>query len=326
LDVHSSGLTIANLPVVVKPGAAARAEIVQGPANTFVASPVKPAITVQVRDAFGNPVAAGVRTTLALANNPTGAALGGVAAYTTAGGIATFKAVTVSKPGAGYTLVARAGTGTSAPSAAFTVYSAVRFGLTVSAGTRVEAGTAFTVTVTALNALKQPDPTYVGTVRFTSTASPLAGLPADYTFQPTDAGVATFTVTLRKAGLQTLTIADLVKPTVKGVASLTVTPAALSRFLISGLPTLLASNVARSFTVTAQDAYGNTITGYRGAVQFTNSGGTAILPAAYTFTALDKGRHVFRVTFQTPGLDQSLTVTDLADPGVTGTVGGITVA
>jgi hypothetical protein len=311
--------------IVVKPGAATQAEFMKPIADGFIATPLKPLVTVLVRDVFGNPVAPGVRTTLRLVNNPTGAVLSGGSALTTAGGVATFKALGLNKPGEGYALEARAGTGVSAPSSAFTVYQTVRLGMTVSTGTQVEAGTAFDVTVAALNSLNQADLTYTGTVRFTSTAGPLADLPADYTFQPADNGVHTFTVTVRKAGLQSLTVADLVKPTVKAVAKLTVTPAALSRFLISALPLTVPANVARTFTVTAQDQYGNTITGYRGTVLFSNTGGTALLPGPYTFSALNKGKKTFTVKFQTQGAGQSLTVTDQADAGIFGSVTGITV-
>ena len=96
--------------------------------------------------------------------------------------------------------------------------------MVVSAGTQVQSGVSFTITVTALTAQNVPDTTYLGTVRFTSSASPLATLPPDYTFVAGDNGVHTFTVTLSKVGLQTVTVADLLKATVKKSVSLTVTP------------------------------------------------------------------------------------------------------
>jgi hypothetical protein len=324
--VTSAGLTDGQSGgVVVKPGVAAQLSFVGGPANTFINTPVKPPVTVRVFDAFDNPVGAGVKVLLGLANNPTLAGLSGKSALTDASGLATFKALTVSKGGVGYTLVARSGTGTSSPSPAFTVYKATHFKLTTSVVSPVVAGTSFTVTVTALDGLNHPDPTYVGTVHFSSTASPMADLPAYYTFQPADNGQQTFTVTLKRSGLRSVTVADTFKATVKGTKSLTVTPAALSQFLVSGYPLTTVHGVVHSFTVTAVDAFGNRVTSYRGTIQFTNANGTAVLPGPYKFTALDAGRHTFKATFQTPGPDQSLTVTDLSDPTITGTEGGITV-
>jgi hypothetical protein len=96
-------------------------------------------------------------------------------------------------------------------------------------------------------------------------------------------------------------------------------------FLVSGYPLTTVHNVAHAFTVTAVDAYGNRVSNYTGTVQFTNAGGTALLPSAYTFKAGDAGRHSFTATFQTVGSGQSLTVTDQNDPLITGTETGINV-
>ena len=50
-----------------------------------------------------------------------------------------------------------------------------------------------------------------GTIHFGNTAG-IAGLPADYSFNSTDAGVHSFTVTLSTVGTQTISIADLASP------------------------------------------------------------------------------------------------------------------
>ncbi len=310
--------------IQVKPGAAAQLAFVGQPANTFAATPVKPGVTVQVEDAFGNHVAAGVKVTLGLANNPGNAVLAGISALTASTGLATFTGVLLNKPGQGDTLIAHAGTGTSAASAPFTIYATTHFGLSVSSK-QTQAGTSFQVTVTALDAHNHTDPTYVGTVHFSSSSSPLANLPSDYTFQPSDNGQQTFTVTLNRAGLQSLTVADTTKTTVKGSATVTILPAAFNGFLLSGIPLTATANKAYSFMVVAVDTYGNAVSGYLGTVQFSNAGGTAVLPGPYTFTTKDKGRHVFKATFQTKGSNQSLTVEDASNPDEAGTESGITV-
>ncbi len=73
-------------------------------------------------------------------------------------------------------------------------------------------------------------------------------------------------------------------------------------------------------TVTAQDANGNTVTGYTGTVTFSSQDPYgASLPANYTFTAGDQGSHTFRggAALYTAGTDD-VTVTDTAG-GATGT-------
>src|ERR1035437_8216846 len=76
---------------------------------------------------------------------------------------------------------------------------------------------------------------------------------------------------------------------------------------------------AQSLTVTAQDTYGNTATGYTGTVHFTSSDGAASLPANYTFVAGDAGVHSFTggVTLKTAG-SRRVAGTDT----VTGTITG----
>jgi hypothetical protein len=313
--------------IQVRPAAAAQAAFVQQPADAFAVTPLQPAVTVQVQDAFGNLVAAGVPVVLHLSNNPSSAFLAWTVALTNNSGLATFRYLWVSKAGQDYTLVARAGSGTSAPSAAFTIYAATHFGLSLSVGGPVQAGTSFSVTVTALDALNHPDPTYVGTVHFSSTAFPLVNLPSDYPFQTLDNGQHTFAgVMLNRAGVQLLTVADTLKPTARGTAVVTVTPGALNGFFMGGIPLKALHNVAYTVTVIAQDAYGNTVTGYLGTVQFSNAGGTAVLPSPYRFTTLDRGRHLFRVIFQTLGPNQSVTVEDQNNTSATGSETGITVS
>src|SRR5260370_11429818 len=75
---------------------------------------------------------------------------------------------------------------------------------------------------------------------------------------------------------------------------------------------------------TANDAYGNLATGYRGTVHFTSSDAAASLPANYTFTSADGGSHTFSATLNTAGT-QSITGKDTVTPTITGTQSGILV-
>jgi hypothetical protein len=88
-----------------------------------------------------------------------------------------------------------------------------------------ESGTAFDIAVVAVDPYGNVDTNYTGTVTFTSSdPDPGAVLPADYTFQPSDQGIATFPggVTLITSGDQTITATDTASG-INGTAVVTVT-------------------------------------------------------------------------------------------------------
>jgi hypothetical protein len=223
-------------------------------------------------------------------------------------------------------IVAHYGNGTGLGSLQVNAAAARRLG--VIAPLNPIAGTPFDLKISALDRYGNPDPTFAGTVHLVATDKALGiSLPSDYTFVPADLGTHTFAggVTLLTAARQRI-YATTIGAAIAGRATMYVTAGALAGFKIIGLPAIVTSNYARSITVIAQDAFGNTITNYAGTVQFTNSGGNALLPTAYTFVPTDMGKHVFKVTFQTPGVGQSLTVSDQSDSNISGSVTGITVA
>jgi len=162
------------------------------------------------------------------------------------------------------------------------------------------AGVSQTFTVTAQNANGTTNTGYTGAVHFTST-DPQAVLPADYAFTAANAGVHTFTATLKTAGTQSITTADTANSLLTGSATTTVTAAAASSLTIGGFPSPTTAGSAANVTVTARDAYGNIATGYTGTVHFKSSDAKAVLPTNYTFTAADAGKHVFSATLKTAG-------------------------
>jgi hypothetical protein len=81
-----------------------------------------------------------------------------------------------------------------------------------------------------------------------------------------------------------------------------------SNFVVTGFPST-TGGAPGSFTITAKDTAGNTVTGYTGTVHFTSSDALAVLPPDYTFTPADAGTHRFQATLRTPGI-QSLPATD----------------
>ena len=123
---------------------------------------------------------------------------------------------------------------------------------------------------------------------------------------------------LRRAGAYTVAGADTANPLVNGNATFTVTPAAAAHIAFS-VPSTMTAGVPFAITVTVQDAYGNTVTGYPGTVHFTLTG-PAMAMANYTFTASDMGSHTFNnLVLSQPG-DYTLTGMDATDPTVTGSI------
>jgi hypothetical protein len=196
---------------------------------------------------------------------------------------------------------------------------------TVSANpTSITAGQTTQVTVTAKDQNGNPLPGYTGTVHFTSSDGQ-AVLPANYQFTAADMGVHVFTVTLKTAGNDTITVTDAAMPSVTGSASVAVSPAATSAFAVTGFPVFIAPGGTGTFTVRATDAFGNTTPTYTGTVHFTSSDPMATLPADYTFMAGENGVHSgFTATLRTVGI-RSITATDTATPAITGTQSGINV-
>ncbi len=178
----------------------------------------------------------------------------------------------------------------------------------------VTAGAAGNVTVTAKDAYGNVATGYRGTVHFSSTDGQ-AALPADYTFIAADNGVHTFSVTLKSAATQSITVADTGTGTINGTQSgIVVNPAATASLQLSGYPTLVVAGTAFSLTVRARDAYGNTTPGYSGTVTFSSTDAQADLPADSTLT---NGVGMFAVTLRTAG-SQTVTATDTNTGSITG--------
>jgi hypothetical protein len=93
------------------------------------------------------------------------------------------------------------------------------------------AGVSNTFTVTVRDSIGQVATGYTGTVSFSS-SDVRAGLPASYTFTAADAGVRTFTATLRAAGTQSTSVRDAAG-LIGSETGIAVSPAAFSGFRAS---------------------------------------------------------------------------------------------
>jgi FG-GAP-like repeat len=284
-------------------------------------------VTVTAVDALGNPVP-GFLGTVDLDSTLAGSTqkFAGQYSFTAAdGGKHTFLVTGLNQAG-DYTLSTFA---VAMPTVSVPVSVApaavAQFGFAVP--TSVTAGTPFSFTVTAEDKFGNVEPGYAGTVHFGAmTSDTQAVLPADYTFTAADAGTHTFSATLFKtAGTSSPFLSA--KDVATGVSSLknvSVTPLAPVSLSMSSLPSPLVAGTPASVTVTALDTFGNVASGYTGTVHFSSSDAQAVLPADYTFTAADAGRHTFTSILKTVGT-QSLTVADTANAAFTSTQSGIAV-
>ncbi len=295
-------------------------------APTFVSEGAPFLVTVTALDANGN-VAAGYEGTVDFTSSDTQAQL--PPASTLLNGTGVFS-VTLNSAGS-QTLSAvdsfnSAAVGTSAISVAPIAPSQ----LTLSAPAAVTAGKSIVITVTALDAAGYFTTGFADTLQFTSSDGQ-ALLPASSTLT---GGIGFFAVVLKTAGTQTITITDPSNPFLSSTSvAVTVSPAGTSQFALSGPPSAVTGSPV-SFSITAEDPFGNLTAGFTGAVQLASSDTAATLPASIQLTA---GTGTFNATFETtaagtPGSPaaQIIVATDAANTSVTGTgrivVDGLTVS
>lgn len=185
-------------------------------------------------------------------------------------------------------------------------------GLQISGPANTVAGDSFDITVSAIDSSGAMATGYSSQIHFASSDA-LAGLPADYTFTPADAGTHTFTVTLKQAGSKFVS-AQEVGGRINGVATISVAPQVTSNLVLASASG--AIGVTRPVTMIARDQFGNFTPNYTGTVQLTSSDPAAVFPAQATFSA---GIATVNVKFLTVGV-QTLTATDITSPTITGTL------
>src|SRR5205814_1003986 len=95
----------------------------------------------------------------------------------------------------------------------------------------VTAGTAQTITLTAMSPGGGTDAAYRGTVHLTSSDG-RGVLPANYTFTAADAGTHTFAVTLQTAGAQWVAATDTATPAITGTQTGIAVQAAAAQSLV----------------------------------------------------------------------------------------------
>ena len=123
------GLVAFSDPFDVAAGSPARLAFARQPVATPAGDSISPAVQVAVQDTIGNTVLPSTASvTLAVGANPGSGALGGITVRQADSGVATFPGLSVSAPGAGYTLVATSPGLAPDTSAAFTIAAKARLG------------------------------------------------------------------------------------------------------------------------------------------------------------------------------------------------------
>jgi streptogramin lyase len=323
LTAAATGFASATTPVTVAAAPASRFTV-SAPATSTAGGSFD--VTVTALDQFGNTVT-NYRGTVRLgSDDPQTTPPAGYTFTTGPGGdngVHTFAGALTLYTAGSRTVTAM--DGASAPVAGSTTVAvnalaATHLGLTVPA--TATAGTAFDVTVAALDPYGNPDPTYQGTVQITSTDAQ-AVLPDPYTFGSGDHGAHTFAGggTLKTAGGLSLTAAGTAFAPVSAPVQVAAAPA--SHFMLTA-PSASTAGTPFDVTVTALDRFGNTDTNYQGAVQVGSDDNKAAVPGLYHFTTAtggDNGVHRFAggVTLKTAGA-RTVTTTDTASTSVTGSV------
>jgi hypothetical protein len=186
------------------------------------------------------------------------------------------------------------------------------------------AGSAFTITVSALDLANRPDGLFTDQLHFVC-SDPQALPPPDQPFSGSG-GRETFTIMLKTAGAEAISVTDVTRPTVKGTSNSTpVVAGSVLGLTVTGFPSPTLVDAVHRFVVTAVDSFNNRVAGYRGQVQLGVIGGSENLPGPYTFTAADQGRHTFGGDFDTVG-SWSLTASDMANGSIAGAEANINVA
>jgi hypothetical protein len=186
----------------------------------------------------------------------------------------------------------------------------------VSAPATITAGTAFQVTVSALDSSNNVVPGYSGTVHFVSTDAQ-AVLPAN---SPLTNGTGSFSVTLKTATGQTITVTDAASLTGTSNA-INVSGGAATRLSVSA-PTAVTAALQFNFSVTAFDAFNNVATGYAGMLHFSSTDTQAVFPT--NPGVLTNGMGTFQVTLKTIA-NTTVTATDMAAASLTGSSSAISV-
>jgi len=261
----TDGSVYATDSITVNPGAASKLVYTAGTSQTLIAGQVSSVITVQRQDQYSNPTTTG-SITVQLASTSSNGRF-----YSNSGGTTLITSVTINSPSnsadfyyrdtsAGTPTLTASRTGLTSATTQFTIVAGGtvldHFTFSTISGTKT-AGTPFSITITAKDALENTVTGYSGTNSLsdsTGTISPTS----TGTFT---AGVWTGSVTITKAA-SGVTISTTGATKFGTSNSITVNPAAASKlvYVVGAEQTLLTNQMSTVIWVQRQDQYGNPTT------------------------------------------------------------------
>lgn len=241
------------------------------PSNTTSTNAVSPSVQVTAEDAGGNPVPSySGNVTVAIGTNPSGGTLSGTLTNAASSGVAGFSNLSIDKAGTGYTLTAAATGLTGTTSTAFNILvgPASQLAFTVQPSSAI-AGASISpaVQVTAYDAGGNLATGYSGSVTVAIGTNPDGGTLSGTTSVSAASGVASFsTLSINLATTGYTLNASASGLTGATSSSFTISPGAASQLAFTSQPTNTGSMSLFSPTilVSAEDAYGNVVTGYSG--------------------------------------------------------------
>src|SRR5207253_1215811 len=285
LTASAGGLTpVTSTAFDIIPGTATQLAFTVQPSNTVAGAAISPAVQVTALDPAGNPVPSFTGSvTVALGTNPGGSTLSGTTTVAAVNGVATFVDLSLNKTGTGYWLTAPA-TGLTATSSGFNITpgaaSQLVFGTqpsTTVAGQQITPA----VKVRALDAFGNVATGFTGAVAIALGSNPGGSTLSGTTPVAAVSGVATFSVSLNKAGTgYTLTTsASGFTPVTSTAFDITPGTATQLAFTVQPSNTVAAAAISPVVQVTAFDAAGNAVPSFTGSVTValgSNPGGSTL--------------------------------------------------
>src|SRR3989454_1704011 len=188
----------------ITPSTLFRSAFIVHPSNTVAGAAISPAVQVTALDPAGNPVPSFTGSvTVALGSNPGGSTLSGTTTVAAVNGMASFSPLTLDKTGTGYALTATATGLNAATSSGFNITpgAAAQLGVGTQPSTTV-AGQQITPAgkVRAPEALGNVATGFTGAVAIALGSNPSGSTLSGTTPVAAVSGVATFSVSLNKAG------------------------------------------------------------------------------------------------------------------------------
>jgi hypothetical protein len=276
LRATASGLTQSTSTAFnITAGSATQLAFTVQPSVEAAGVPITPAIQVTARDAFGNTATSflnNITVAITAGTGTPGAVLSGTRTVGAVAGVATFSTLSIDASGTGYTLTATASGLTGAVSTAFTINPgpATRLGFTVQP-TTMAAGViiAPAVRVAAQDAFGNTVTTFTAPVTVAIAVNPGGGTLAGTKTIAATAGVATFsTLSIDKSGVgyRLSATATGLAPDTSSAFSIMAGTATHLVFTVQPATTTAGNAISPAVRVTAQDALGNTATGFAGTV------------------------------------------------------------